>query len=192
MKNSHSLIISALVIGWLSGCGSTQSSELQVSPALSNLQTTTPPPSSVQTPAATTSPAQTSPLKASPQDSRSESEEAVAVIQRYYNAIDRRDYEQAYRTWQGNGSASRQTFEAFKNGFAETASTQVKLGEPGQVEGAAGSQYITVPITLLATTQSQTVQQFKGTYVLRRSLVDGTSTDQRSWHIYSAKMVQTE
>ncbi len=191
MKNSHSLIISALVIGWLSGCGSTPRAELQVSPALSNLQTTAVP-SSVQTPAATTPPAQISPLKASPQGSRSESEEAVAVIQRYYDAIDRRDYEQAYRTWQGNGSASRQTFEAFKNGFAETASAQVKFGEPSRVEGAAGSQYITVPVTLLATTQNRAVQQFKGTYVLRRSLVDGTSADQRSWHIYAAKMVQTE
>ena len=62
----------------------------------------------------------------------------------YYNAINRRDYEQAYRTWQDNGFASHQTLEAFKNGFADTASTQVQTGEPSQIEGAAGSQYVTI------------------------------------------------
>ncbi len=177
MKTTHSLIVSVLILGWVSGCSSIQNSELQTSPAPSNLQTTTAP---------------TPSLKTSPQDSSSQSEDAVSVIQGYYNALDRRDYEQAYRAWQDNGSASRQTFEAFKNGFSDTASTQVKIGEPSEVEGAAGSQYVTVPVTLTATTRNQTVQHFKGTYVLRRSLVDGTSADQRSWHIYSAKLAQTE
>ncbi|MCY7323225.1 MAG: hypothetical protein LH660_15830 [Phormidesmis sp. CAN_BIN36] len=191
MKNSHFLVI-ILALGWMSGCTSIQSSQLRDSPALSDLQATTAPtPASIPT-SATTSPVPISPLTAPPQANNSESEDAVAIVQRYYNAIDRRDYEQAYQTWQGNGSASHQTFEAFKNGFAETASTQVKIGEPSQVEGAAGSQYITVPVALTATAQNQAIQHFKGTYVLRRSLVDGTSTDQRSWHIYSAKLVQTE
>ncbi len=198
MKNPHFLIISVLVLGWMSGCSSIQNSELRDSRASPNLET-----SPVPTPSLTTSPqANASPnrqtntaptplLKASPQANSSESEDAAVVIQRYYDAIDRRDYEQAYRTWQDNGSASHQTFETFKNGFAETASTQVKIGEPSQVEGAAGSQYVTVPVTLTATIQNRTVQHFKGTYVLRRSLVDGAS-DERSWHIYSAKLVQTE
>lgn len=192
MKNSHLLVISVLVLGWVSGCTSIQSSQLRDSPASSNLQTTTAPtPASIPT-SATTSPVLISPLTALPQASNSESEDAVAIVQRYYNAINRGDYEQAYQTWQGNGSASHQTFEAFKNGFAETASTQVEIGEPSQVEGAAGSQYIKVPVTLTATTQNQATQRFKGTYVLRRSLVDGTPTDQRSWHIYSANLAQTK
>ncbi len=191
MKNSH-FLVTILALGWMSGCTSIQSSQLRDSPALSDSQTTTAPsPASVPT-SATTSPVPISPLAASPQASNSESEDAVAIVQRYYNAIDRRDYEQAYQTWQGNGSASHQTFETFKNGFAETASTQVKIGEPSQVEGAAGSRYVTVPVTLTATTQNRAVQNFKGTYVLRRSLVDGTPADQQSWHIYSAKLVQTE
>jgi len=177
MKTTHFLIVSVLMLGWMSGCSSIQNSELKNSPTPSNLQT-----DAVSTPA----------LKASPQDSSSQSEDAVAVIQGYYNAINRRDYEQAYRTWQDNGSASRQTLEAFKNGFADTASTQVKIGEPSDIEGAAGSQYVTVPVTLTATTQSRAVQTFKGTYVLRRSLVDGASANNRLWHIYSAKLAQTE
>lgn len=191
MKNYQSLIISVLVLGWMSGCSSIHS-ELRDSPASPSLQTTTTPiPSSVPTPSATISSVPTSPLTVSSQDNSSESEPA-AVVQRYYDAINRQDYEQAYRIWQDNGSASRQTFEAFKKGFADTVSSQVKIGEPSQVEGAAGSQYVTVPVTLTATTQNRVVQRFKGTYVLRRSLVDGVPADQRSWHIYSAKMAQAE
>ena len=173
MKTTHFLIISVLMLG----CSSIQNSELKSSPASSNPQTNAAP---------------TPSLTISPQGSSYKSEDAGVVIQSYYNAINRRDYEQAYRTWQDNGSASHQTFEAFKNGFANTASTQVKIGEPSEIEGAAGSQYVTVPVTLTATTQNQTVQHFKGTYVLRRSLVDGASPDQRSWHICSANLTQTE
>lgn len=177
MKTIRSLTISVLILGWMSSCSSIQNSELKNSPVSSNLQTNEVPTSSLNT---------------SSQDSSLKSEDAVAVIQGYYNAIDRRDYEQAYRSWQDNGAASHQTFEAFKNGFANTASTQAKIGEPSEIEGAAGSQYVTVPVTLTATTQNIAVQHFKGTYVLHRSLVDGASAEQRSWHIYSAKLTQTE
>ena len=196
MKTSHFLTISVLAFGWMSACSSAQSPELQSSPASPSFQATT-----VPTPALSPTPAQipaqtpavpVSPFKASAQDKGSDSDNAVAVIQGYYDALDRRDYEQAYRAWQSNGSASHQTFEAFKDGFAETTSTQVKISEPSQVEGAAGSQYIRVPVMLTATAKNQTVQHFKGTYVLRRSLVDGTSADDRTWHIYSAKLAQTD
>ena len=173
MKNSHFLVI-ILALGWMSGCTSIQSSQLRDSPASSDLRATAAAaPASIPT-AATTSPVPIAPLTASSQASSSESEDAVAIVQRYYDAINRGDYEQAFRTWQDNGSASHQTFKTFKSGFAETVSTQVKIGEPSQVEGAAGSQYVTVPVTLTATTQNRAVQHFEGTYVLRRSLVDGT------------------
>ncbi len=169
---------SVLILGLMAGCSSAQNLDVKNSPTPTKLQT-----DAVSTPAS----------KPSPQDSSSNVQaEAVAVIQEYYNAIDRHDYEQAYRSWRGNGSASRQTFEAFKKGFANTASTQVKIGEPGPGGGAAGSQYIRVPVTVTATTQNQEVQRFEGIYVLRRSLIDGASADQRSWHIYSAKLTKAE
>ena len=191
MKTSHFLTISVLALGWVSGCSSAQNPDLQSSPAPSLQATTAPTPSLTPTPAQPSA-VTVSPLKAVAQDTRSESDNAVAVIQGYYDALDRRDYAQAYRAWQDNGSASHQTFEAFKNGFAETTSTQVNISEPSQIEGAAGSQYVRVPVTLTATTKNQTVQHFKGTYVLRRSLVDGASADDRTWHIYSAKLAQTD
>ena len=51
--------------------------------------------------------------------------EAVQVIRDYYMAISCRDYKQAYLTWEGDGAASQQSFEQFKQGFANTASAAV-------------------------------------------------------------------
>ncbi len=74
----------------------------------------------------------------------------VAVIQSYYTAINAHKFRQAYNLWSGNGAASGQTFREFTAGFAETARVAVKVGKPGRVEGAAGSRYVTVPVTISA------------------------------------------
>ena len=115
-------------------------------------------------------------------------EGAVAVIRRYYEAIQARELPQAYRLWAGEGDASGQTFEDFEAGFAETSSVSVETGAPGRIEGAAGSRYIEVPVHITATTRDGRVQHFQGTYVLRRSVVDGASEEQRAWHIHSAEL----
>jgi hypothetical protein len=113
---------------------------------------------------------------------------AVAVVQRYYEAIQRRDFQQAYRLWEGEGEASSQTFEDFAAGFAETASVDIEIGSPGRIEGAAGSRYIEIPVHLEATTKDGQAQSFRGKYVLRRSVIDGASAEQRAWRIYSADL----
>ena len=115
-------------------------------------------------------------------------EGAVAVIRRYYEAIQAREFPQAYRLWEGEGEASGQAFEDFEAGFAETSSVSVETGAPGRIEGAAGSRYIEIPVRITATTRDGHVQHFQGTYVLRRSVVDGASAEQRSWHIHSAEL----
>jgi hypothetical protein len=117
---------------------------------------------------------------------------AAAVIRRYYEAIDARDYHTAYREWEQSGAASGQSFSAFRGGFAETADVTVQIGEPGRVEGAAGSRYVDVPVTITAHTTGGVVQHFAGTYVLRRVVVPGASPEQRTWHIYSAKIAAVD
>ncbi|HEY9640562.1 MAG TPA: hypothetical protein V6C57_08760 [Coleofasciculaceae cyanobacterium] len=114
---------------------------------------------------------------------------AVQVIQDYYNAIAHRNYKQAYLAWDGEGAASQQSFEQFKQGFADTASTAVAVGEPGRLDGAAGSSYIEIPVTVTATTTAGTQQRFRGSYVLRRvNDVPGSTVEQRQWHLYSANI----
>lgn len=114
--------------------------------------------------------------------------EAEAVIKRYYQAINKKNYREAYRQWEDCGKASRQSFQEFKSGFAQTASVKITIGQ-GQLEGAAGSQYVELPIDIQVITKAQQRQHFRGTYTLRRTLVDGASEEARVWHIYSAHIV---
>jgi hypothetical protein len=113
---------------------------------------------------------------------------AVAVIQRYYHAIDDRRYSDAYMLWSDGGKSSGKTLDAFAAGFAETSHVTVTPGTPSRVEPAAGSRYISIPVTIIATTRGGATQRFTGVYQLRRAVVDGATAAQRSWRIYSASL----
>jgi hypothetical protein len=117
---------------------------------------------------------------------------AIQVIHDYYEAINRREYERAYNYWDRNGSASGQTLEQFRQGFAETEHVEVQTGPPSREEAAAGSLYIGIPVTITATTTDQRLQRFSGTYTLRRTNdVPGATKAQLSWHIHAANIVET-
>ncbi|MBR0551918.1 hypothetical protein [Stakelama marina] len=116
---------------------------------------------------------------------------AADVVKRYYADIDSGDYRAAYALWGDGGKDSKQTLEQFRDGFANTESTDVSTGDPGRSEGAAGSIYITVPVTVRAQLRNGTHQRFTGSYVLRRvNDVPGSTAEQRRWHLYSADLEQ--
>ena len=115
---------------------------------------------------------------------------AADILQVYYAAINARDYRAAYDLWSGKGEASHQSFEQFRDGFANTRWVTAELEtDHGTIEGAAGSQYATVPVTLVARQSDGRTQRFSGEYVLRRSMVDGATAEQQAWRIYSANIV---
>ena len=112
---------------------------------------------------------------------------AVDIVHEYYAAINAKDFRKAYELWSGKGDTSHQTFEEFRDGFANTASVRVDTsGEPGPVEGAAGSRFVAIPALIYAKTNDGKEKKFWGEYVLRRTVVDGSTEDQRAWSIYSA------
>ena len=114
---------------------------------------------------------------------------ARAVVVRYYDAIDHGRYRTAYRCWDRAGAASRQTYAAFVRGFARTKHVRVVTGRPTDGEGAAGSVFVTVPVTVTATLKDGTPQRFRGSYVLRRvNDVPGATAAQLRWHIDSATL----
>jgi hypothetical protein len=115
-------------------------------------------------------------------------DDAASVVRAYYRAINERRYDDAYRLWESSGAASGKSFDAFRDGFASTASVDVVLGTPGPIEGAAGSRYVEIPVRITAVATGGGRQAFAGTYVLRRSVVDGATPEQRMWRIYSAKI----
>jgi hypothetical protein len=108
------------------------------------------------------------------------------LVRRYYDAIQARKYDSAYSLWGQSGQASGHTRESFAEGFAQTTQVRATVSDSVQVEGAAGSQYATVPVVVDAVLRSGATQHFEGTYTLRRAMVDGATPEQRRWHIYSA------
>jgi len=122
-------------------------------------------------------------LAAAPVDST-----PVAVVRSYYAAINSRHYDVAYSLWGQGGRASRQSRAQFAAGFANTAGVRVTCSDSVAIEGAAGSQYATIPVTVEATLRDGGRQHFVGTYVLRRAMVTGADEADRRWHIYSAHL----
>jgi hypothetical protein len=110
------------------------------------------------------------------------------VVRRYYGAIQARDYDAAYALWSQSGKASGKTRAEFAAGFSDTRDVRAAVGDSVRVEGAAGSQYATVPVKVDAVLQDGRRQHFDGAYTLRRSMVDGATAEQRQWHIYSAEL----
>lgn len=115
-------------------------------------------------------------------------DDAASVVRAYYRAIHERRYSDAYHLWASSGAASGKSLAEFRDGFASTDSVAVVLGIPGSIEGAAGSRYIEIPVRITAVSTDGARQVFVGTYTLRRSVVDGATSEQRAWRIYSAKL----
>jgi hypothetical protein len=110
------------------------------------------------------------------------------VVRRYYSAIQAGDYDAAHAMWSEGGLASGKTRAEFAAGFSETEHVRLRIGDSVRVEGAAGSQYATVPVVIDAVLRDGSAQHFEGRYTLRRSMVDGATPDQRRWHIHAAHL----
>ncbi len=111
---------------------------------------------------------------------------AIAVVQRYYTALGRHDYRAAHALWPTGPTAA-----ALRRGYAHTAWTKVTPLPPVDVEGAAGSSYAEIKVTVEAKLTDGTRQHFAGSYTLRRvNDVDGSTAAQRRWHIESGKLAK--
>lgn len=108
---------------------------------------------------------------------------AKAAIERYYSALNARDFPTAWQVW-GPDGAPRQTYEQFLKGYARTRQANVTVGTPGPVEGAAGSVYISVPVTVDAQLTNGRKQRFIGSYMLRQRNIETS----QGWHITSANL----
>lgn len=121
------------------------------------------------------------------QSAPSTAEDAVQLIRNYYRWINEKKYPGAFNIWEkgedGN-AANGQSFETFAGGFSDTASVSVEIGAPGEIEGAAGSNYIEIPVVISATSTDGSQQKFAGTYTMRASNI----ADDKSWYINSAKV----
>ena len=115
-------------------------------------------------------------------------EDAVAVIRDYYGAINSGDFGRAHALWSDGGRASGLNPQQFAAGFADTTGVSVEMHAPSETDAAVGSRYIEVPVTITATRRDGSQHRFAGKYVLRRSVVEGATDEQRAWRIASADL----
>jgi hypothetical protein len=135
-------------------------------------------------PAVTAVPTEPSMLPAAagvePYDDRSD---PVHLLASLFNAINRREFQRAWGYWENAPNAS---YLDFIQGYAETVHVLLTASPPTGYEGAAGSQYATVPTLLLATHVDGSQHAFYGCYVARRQNPDlGGTAVSAGWSLYS-------
>jgi hypothetical protein len=110
----------------------------------------------------------------------------ISTLVSYFNAVVRREYSRAYGYWTTPpGNATLQQFTA---GYANTADVWLYLKLDIRYEGAAGSQYIGIPVFLVGIQSSTGAgEYFAGCYSLRTSNVPvgNATTVTPNWRMYS-------
>lgn len=110
---------------------------------------------------------------------------ARSVLQTYYRLITDKQYDRAWRLWTQGGEGSGLTSEDFERSFAQYETYQAQVGEPGRMEGAAGSSFVTLAVQIDARRHSGEEIRMVGEATLRRvNDVPGSTREQRSWRIY--------
>jgi hypothetical protein len=110
----------------------------------------------------------------------------VNVLAALYDAINRKDYARGYGYWEQPPSGK--TLAQWTAGYANTASVLVGVRPPLNIEGAAGSQYASLPIVLLATDKDSSKHAFDGCYVARRVNPAISGKPDAGWRIYSGTL----
>jgi hypothetical protein len=105
-------------------------------------------------------------------------EGAARVVRTYFELVEAGREEEARRLWEGAGEAE------FAAGLGRYRDYRVEVGAPGQMEGAAGSSFVTVPVRLDGRLKDGTPFRRKALATLRRvNDVPGSTEDQRRWRI---------
>lgn len=114
--------------------------------------------------------------------------QAIGVVSRYYRSIDTGNLRAAYDLWAD--SPERLSFEEFVKQNEAIDEIRVRTEVPGRIEGAAGSRYVEIPAVVGIVRKDGTRRKESVTHTLRKSVVNGADSVQRSWRITSSKVNQ--
>ena len=92
---------------------------------------------------------------------------AESLMLSWVNALNQRQPLRAYSYWEP-GAAGLPSFEQFQQGYADTVTTQITLGQL-QEGAAAGNYYTSVPVVLSSQLRNGAVQTFVGCYTLHQA-----------------------
>lgn len=114
---------------------------------------------------------------------------AAQVVQRYYALLESGRQAEAWKLW-SDGSPSRPAdAAAFARQFAPYADYHAQIGAPREIEGAAGSLFVEVPVVVYGRLKSGKEVHQSGKATLRRvNDVPGSTAEQRSWRIYGVAL----
>ena len=104
---------------------------------------------------------------------------AGQVVQHYGALIEQKRFDQAADLWGNADDAAN-----FRLQLRRYPEVHLAIGKPEDMEGAAGSSYVTVPAAFYGTDQNGTEFRRSAEFVLRRvNDVPGSTEAQRRWHI---------
>ena len=106
-------------------------------------------------------------------------EAAGQVMQHYAALLEQRRFAEASKLWGNSINAAALVAE-----LRPYSEFHLQVGKPGDPEGAAGSIYVSIPISLYGRLKSGGQFNRSGSATLRRvNDVDGSTEAQRRWHI---------
>lgn len=106
-------------------------------------------------------------------------EAAGQVVQHYGALIEQRRMKEADELWGSPGASSE-----FALQLKRYPEVHLEIGQPGEQDGAAGSVYVTVPVTFYGKDRNGAGFRSPADVILRRvNDVPGSTVTQRRWHI---------
>ena len=106
------------------------------------------------------------------------------MVQTYFALLADKKFGEAQKLWSDSGKASGMNAQDFAASFGKYASYNAQIGAPGEIEGAAGSLFVEVPVVVYGTMKTGEPVNLKGKVRLRRvNEVPGATPDQLRWHI---------
>ena len=113
----------------------------------------------------------------------STSRDPQEVLLSWAKAVSLRDWATAYGYWGDQGARSGMTLDEVRAEWGTLQQPDLEIGE-GRQEGAAGSLYYAVPVTIVDGTR-----RIPGEVVLKRvNDVEGAGPEQLRWHIDSTTL----
>ena len=111
-------------------------------------------------------------------------EGAAQVLQSFGALIEQKRFGEARRLWAGSAPQSRMSDAEFAAQYSDYSEVHLQVGAPGDLEGAAGTIYVDIPVVLYGRLANGRQFGRPATATLRRANdVPGSTEEQRRWHI---------
>ena len=121
-----------------------------------------------------------------------DAEAAVAVVRQFGDLLEQRQFAEARALYGNDGEASGVSADEFADRFENFETIDSAVAYAGRVEGAAGSLYTDVQLTLTGNLDSGEPYSRTGLVTLRRvNNVPGATEEQLRWHIVKVRLGQT-